>query len=84
MTGNSASWNPAIDAKVLEQCTAAKDEGIEIFTVAFMAPQRGRELLLACATSTQHYKEPTDMAGLVAAFGDIGKAAAAASTRLTN
>jgi|UPI0006B8E665 Flp pilus assembly protein TadG/uncharacterized protein YegL len=84
MTGNSASWNPAIDTKVLEQCTAAKEEGIEIFTVAFMAPQKGRELLLACATSDDHYKEPTDMAGLVKAFGDIGKAAAAASTRLTN
>ncbi|SIQ25700.1 Flp pilus assembly protein TadG [Rhizobium sp. RU33A] len=84
MTGNSASWNPAIDTKVLAQCSAAKEEGIEIFTVAFMAPQRGRELLLACATSTEHYKEPTDMAGLVAAFGEIGKAAAMASTRLTN
>jgi Flp pilus assembly protein TadG len=84
MTGNSASWNPSIDEDVLEQCTAAKKEGIQIFTVAFMAPQRGKDLLLACATSNDHYKAPTDMAGLVAAFGEIGKAAAAASTRLTN
>ncbi len=84
MTGNSASWNPAIDEDVLEQCTAAKDDGIQVFTVAFMAPTRGKALLSACATSLSNYYEPTDMAGLVAAFGDIGKAAAMASTRLTN
>jgi hypothetical protein len=84
MTGNSSSWNKTIDDAVRAQCTAAKENGIQVFTVAFMAPQKGKDLLLACATSPNHYKEPTDMAGLVKAFGEIGKAAAMASTRLTN
>mgnify|MGYP000049384574 CR=1 FL=1 len=84
MTGNSSSWNKSIDDAVRAQCTAAKENGIQVFTVAFMAPQRGQDLLYYCATSPEHYKAPTDMAGLVAAFGEIGKAAAAASTRLTN
>ena len=84
MTGNSASWNKTIDDAVLQQCDNAKKDGIQIFTVAFMAPTRGKALLSACATSLSNYYEPTDMAGLVKAFGDIGKAAASASTRLTN
>ncbi|QRF50151.1 VWA domain-containing protein [Rhizobium rosettiformans] len=84
MTGNSAAWNPTIDKAVLDECTAAKKEGIKIFSVAFMAPDRGKTLLSACASSLSDYYEPTDMAGLVKAFGEIGKAAAAASTRLTN
>ncbi|MFN3362916.1 MAG: VWA domain-containing protein [Allorhizobium sp.] len=84
MTGNSAAWNPTIDKAVLDECTAAKKEGIKIFSVAFMAPDRGKTLLSACASSLSDYYEPTDMAGLVKAFGEIGKTAAAASTRLTN
>jgi Flp pilus assembly protein TadG/uncharacterized protein YegL len=84
MTGNSASWNATIDNKVRTHCTNAKDDGIEIFTVAFMAPQKGKDLLEFCATSINNYYEPKDMSGLVEAFESIGKAAAKASTRLTN
>ncbi|MFN3717605.1 MAG: vWA domain-containing protein [Rhizobium rhizophilum] len=84
MTGNSSSWNSTIDNQVRTHCANAKADGIEIFTVAFMAPQRGKALLETCATSINNYYEPTDMSGLVEAFESIGKAAAKASTRLTN
>jgi Flp pilus assembly protein TadG len=84
MTGNSATWNPTIDGQVLDYCTLAKNDGIQVFTVAFMAPARGKALLSACATSDDHYYEPQKMSDLVDAFGEIGKAAAMASTRLTN
>ncbi|WP_210248024.1 TadE/TadG family type IV pilus assembly protein [Rhizobium sp. WL3] len=84
MTGYSSSWNSSIDAEVLSYCTAAKNDGIQVFTVAFMAPQRGKALLSACASSLSNYYEPQTMSDLVDDFGEIGKAAAKASTRLTN
>ncbi|MGL3607055.1 vWA domain-containing protein [Rhizobium sp. G187] len=84
MTGNSSNWNSNIDSQVRTHCANAKADGIEIFTVAFMAPTKGKELLSACASSASNYYEPSDMSGLVKAFEEIGKAAAKATTRLTN
>jgi Flp pilus assembly protein TadG/uncharacterized protein YegL len=84
MTGNSSNWNSSIDNLVRTRCTEAKNDGIKIFTVAFMAPTRGKSLLSACASSLNNYYEPQTMSDLVKAFEDIGKAAAKASTLLTN
>jgi Flp pilus assembly protein TadG len=84
MTGNSWDWNESIDRKVRALCQAAKDDKITIFTVAFMAPDRGKSLLAACASSKEHYYESSDMPELVTAFGEIGRKAAKFATKLTN
>ncbi|MDQ0456267.1 TadE/TadG family type IV pilus assembly protein [Rhizobium paknamense] len=84
MTGSSSSWSSSIDSAVRTQCATIKADGIQIFSVAFMAPTRGKSLLSACASSSANYYEPTTMAGLVAAFGDIAQKATTSDTRLTN
>jgi Flp pilus assembly protein TadG len=84
MTGNSSSWNRGIDDKVRTACANAKKDNITIFAVAFMAPDKGKDLLKACATNIDNYYESNDMAALVTAFGDIGRKAAKTATRLTN
>jgi Flp pilus assembly protein TadG/uncharacterized protein YegL len=84
MTGNSSNWNNSLDKKVRTECATAKADGIKIFTVAFMAPDRGKSLLSTCASASDYYYEPEDMTDLVNAFGDIANKAAKSSVRLTN
>lgn len=84
MTGKSDDWNQTIDSNVRAACTKAKNDGITIFTVAFMAPANGKSLLKACASNDESYYESEDMPDLVAAFGEIGRKAAKTQTRLTN
>ncbi|UJW74660.1 VWA domain-containing protein [Rhizobium sp. SL42] len=72
------------DTETLATCASAKTAGVEIFTVAFMAPSRGQALLSKCATDTSHYYDASNAAELVAAFKEIGEKATQASTRLTN
>eukprot|EP01036_Dinobryon_divergens_P037035 gene37035-48350_t len=55
-----------------------------VFSVAFMAPSKGRSLLQYCASSTSNYYDAQNAAELVAAFKEIGDKAVQASTRLTN
>ena len=84
MTGDSATWNASTDASVRRTCTTAKADGIKIYTVAFMAPDKGKSLLQACATSMDNYYAPENMDEIVEAFGDIAKKAAGNISRLTN
>lgn len=84
MTGNSSNWNASIDGQVRATCTRAKADGINIFTIAFMAPDKGKSLLQACATSLDNYYAPENLEEIVAAFGDIAKKAAGNASRLTN
>lgn len=84
MTGYSNSWNKGIDDKVRAACAQAKTDGITVFTVAFMAPDKGKSLLQNCASNKESYYESSNMTDLVAAFGDIGRKAAKTQTRLTN
>lgn len=72
------------DVDTLATCEAAKKDGIEIFTVAFMAPTKGQGLLKACASGPSNYYDAQDAAQLVAAFKEIGDKAVDAATRLTN
>ncbi|WP_037075110.1 TadE/TadG family type IV pilus assembly protein [Rhizobium sp. PDO1-076] len=83
MTDGDNNYSIA-DTETLETCTSAKAAGVEIFTVAFMAPSRGQALLGKCATDTSHYYDASNAAELVAAFKEIGEKATQASTRLTN
>lgn len=42
------------DAQTLAICSAAKQQGIKVFTIGFDAPSAGQSLLLSCATSQAH------------------------------
>lgn len=72
------------DTKTKATCDTAKKAGVQIFTVAFMAPSKGQSLLKYCASSTSNYYDAQNAAELVAAFKEIGDKAVQASTRLTN
>ena len=84
MTGNSSSWNKSLDDKVRAECKQAKDDGIKIYTIAFMAPDNGKSLLNYCSSGEDYYYEPTNMTTLVESFGEIARKAAKTGTRLTN
>lgn len=84
MTGNSSSWNKTLDDKVRAECKTAKDDGIKIYTIAFMAPDNGKSLLEYCSSGDDYYYEPNNMTTLVESFGEIARKAAKTGTRLTN
>ncbi|WFU08224.1 VWA domain-containing protein [Rhizobium sp. CB3090] len=71
------------DTKTLNTCAAAKKAGFQIYTVAFMAPARGQNLLQNCATSSSNYFDAQQMSDLVAAFKTIGAQASKQLTLLT-
>ena len=70
-----------IDTKA--RCDQIKADGIEIYTVAFQAPERGRELLRYCATpdvvssdpeeSEIYYYNATDEESFLEAFDRIAE-----------
>ena len=84
MTGNSASWSSSIDQSVRSTCETAKKDGIKIFSVAFMAPDKGKSLLQYCASSVDNYYAPENMEQIVTAFGEIARKAAGSLATLTN
>jgi Flp pilus assembly protein TadG len=82
---NDDRWGGrSYDTATKATCNAAKAKGIEIFTVAFMAPTTGQKLLKNCATDNSHYFEAESMTDLLAAFKKIGAKAANQTTRLIN
>ncbi|WP_411033476.1 vWA domain-containing protein [Shinella sp. BYT-45] len=81
---SSDAYAKKSDNDTLASCKEAKDAGVRVYTVAFMAPERGQTLLKSCATSTSDYYEADDMAALVSAFEAIGKSAADVASRLTH
>jgi hypothetical protein len=56
-----------------DACSAAKAEGIEVYTISFgnQVPNNTRELLEACATKPQLYFHASNAAGLNDAFNKI-------------
>jgi Flp pilus assembly protein TadG len=83
MTGYSSVWNPTFDKSVRSECDKAKANGIEIFSVGFMAPDKGISLLKYCASSSGDYYEADSMDALVKAFSSIAQAATQSITMLT-
>lgn len=76
--------NAAYDDTMTKQwCDTAKANKVQIYSVAFMAPDRGQDLLKYCASSASHYFEAEEAADLVAAFKAIGERASAMVSRLT-
>lgn len=84
MTGANATWQLFYDDSVRKACADAKTAGIKIYTVAFMAPTKGQELLKYCASAPANYYESDSTDALIAAFADIAAKATAQPTRLTN
>ena len=82
MTDGDNNYTSA-DTETKKWCDKARQAGIEVYSVAFMAPSRGQALLSYCATSSAHYFKAEDAEDLNAAFQYIGERATATATRLT-
>ncbi|MEI2301359.1 TadE/TadG family type IV pilus assembly protein [Ensifer sp. MJa1] len=75
--------NTSDDTMTLTWCDTARKNNVTVYTVAFMAPDRGKALLKACATTEANYFQAEEAADLIAAFKAIGERASAMATRLT-
>jgi len=82
MTDGNNNYSSA-DVETKKWCDAARQAGIEVYSVAFMAPEGGQALLSYCATTSAHYFKAEDAEDLNAAFQYIGERATATATRLT-
>ncbi len=71
------------DAETRATCDAAKKKGIEIFSVAFQAPNRGKKLLKYCASGDSYYFDAQNASDLINAFETIGENSAALAVQLT-
>jgi Flp pilus assembly protein TadG/uncharacterized protein YegL len=74
---------PNSDTSTLATCKAAKDAGVLIYSVAFMAPTAGQNLLKSCASSLSNYFDAQQMSDLIAAFKTIGNQASKQITLLS-
>lgn len=77
---NSSS---AYDTETKAVCNSAKAQDMIIYSVAFMAPTAGQNLLKYCATSPGHYFDADNSDDLIRAFKNIGLQAADMVARLT-
>lgn len=68
---NQAGWDTTSRAV----CDKMKNDGIEVFTVAFAAPAKGKALLENCASSDkdEHFFDAANAAAFNEAFREIGK-----------
>lgn len=82
MTDGDNNYSSA-DSSTKILCDKAKGDGVQVYTVAFAAPTRGKQLLSYCATSDKHFYDAKSSADLIAAFESIGKQASQVASRLT-
>ncbi len=82
MTDGDNNYSSA-DSSTKHLCDDAKDDGIEVYTVAFAAPNRGKQLLSYCASTEEHFFDAQNSAQLIEAFKNIGYAASKVVSRLT-
>ena len=71
------------DTATKQWCDSARSAGMEVYSIAFMAPAAGQALLSYCATDANHYFAANNASDMIAAFKYIGEKAVSASTRLT-
>lgn len=83
-SGNRVTDNPEADAVTKATCDNAKKKGIKIYTIAFMAPDRGKALLSYCASGNDYNFNVENTAQIVEAFKSIGEQASKNLVRLTN
>lgn len=77
-------WNDYADKQTIKYCEKAKEEKVTIFAVAFQAPKRGKDLLLACSSGSAFYYDASSADELTKAFKDIGEEAVKQVTRITS
>lgn len=82
MTDGDNNYSSA-DSSTKILCDKAKGAGVEVYTVAFAAPTRGKGLLSYCATSSEYFYDAKSSADLIAAFKSIGMQASKVASRLT-
>lgn len=82
MTDGDNNYSSA-DTSTRILCDQAKGAGVQIYTVAFAAPERGKQLLSYCATSSAHFFDAQSSADLISAFRSIGEQASQLASRLT-
>lgn len=83
MTDGANNVNGA-DTKTKQYCDKARTAKIKVYSIAFMAPTQGQNLLKYCATTAGDYFPAENTAELVAAFELIGQTAAKTLVRITN
>jgi hypothetical protein len=66
----------------LETCTAIKEQGALMFTIAYDAPSGGVSLMQNCATSASHYFD-TSSTEILNIFAGIGNTLHSMTLRLT-
>ena len=64
-------------------CDQARANKVTVYTIAFMAPTKGQNLLKYCATTAENYFAAEDTSDLVDAFKIIGETSSKTSIRLT-
>jgi uncharacterized protein YegL len=77
---NNSTWS---DTYTLATCRSAKDAGIKIYSIAFMAPSRAQSFLNSCSSGAGYYFKAESMDDLLGAFKAIGEEASASKTLLT-
>lgn len=70
------------DRTTKRQCDSIKAAGVEIFSVAFEAPSRGRDLLEYCASDDDHYFDAGDSDEFLLAFDEIAERIETALVRI--
>lgn len=70
------------DLNTLAVCTALRNQGVLIYTIAFEAPWAGQNLMWNCASSPSHYFDPAN-GGLLNVFAAIGNNVVTQTLRLT-
>jgi Mg-chelatase subunit ChlD len=83
-TGANSTPDPALDAETVQTCTAARNAGITIYTVAYMAPPNGKKTLESCAGTTANAFQAESAGDLDAVFEEIGKKISERATRITS
>jgi Flp pilus assembly protein TadG len=83
MTDGDNNYSSA-DSSTKILCKEAKEAGVQVYTVAFAAPTRGKQLLSYCASSSAHFFDAQSSADLIAAFKSIGEQTSQVASRLTH
>ena len=79
--GDNTAVKNDTDTKAI--CDKARLTQTTVYTVAFMAPAKGKSLLSSCATSAANFFQAEDADALIAAFASIGRDASMLAVRLT-
>jgi Flp pilus assembly protein TadG/uncharacterized protein YegL len=83
LKNDGTKLNVAADNSTKATCDAARTAGITVYTIAFMAPEHGQELLKYCATTAADYFAAESTADIVSAFASIGETSSNNLIRLT-